>query len=44
MLGLDDLKQTRFYQEAHEEGKLETKLELIPYINPNIVSYIFKKW
>ncbi|MGK7933954.1 MAG: DUF2887 domain-containing protein, partial [Microcystaceae cyanobacterium] len=30
MLGLNDLKQTRFYQEAHEEGKLETKLELIP--------------
>ena len=34
MLGLDDLKQTRFYQEAHNEGKLEgkleAKLELIP--------------
>ncbi|ACB51288.1 CHP1784-containing protein [Crocosphaera subtropica ATCC 51142] len=34
MLGLNDLKQTRFYQEARDEGKiegkLEAKLELIP--------------
>ena len=30
MLGLNDLKQTRFYQQAHDEGKLEAKLELIP--------------
>jgi predicted transposase/invertase (TIGR01784 family) len=34
MLGLNDLKQTRFYQEAHDEGKLEgkleSKLELVP--------------
>jgi predicted transposase YdaD len=27
MLGLSDLKQTRVYQEALEEGKLEGKLE-----------------
>ncbi|MDJ0730601.1 MAG: Rpn family recombination-promoting nuclease/putative transposase [Crocosphaera sp.] len=27
MLGLNDLKQTRFYQEAHDEGKIEGKLE-----------------
>ncbi len=36
MLGLSDLKQTRVYQEAKEEGrqegKLETKLAMIPLL------------
>ncbi len=27
MLGLSELKQTRFYQEVHEEGRLEGKIE-----------------
>lgn len=27
MLGLSELKQTRFYQEVHEEGKIEGKVE-----------------
>jgi hypothetical protein len=30
MLGLSELKQTRVYQEALEEGKQEAKLETIP--------------
>lgn len=30
MLGLNDLKQTRFAQEMLEEGKLESKLEAVP--------------
>lgn len=30
MFGLSELKQTRIYQEAVEEGKQEAKLELIP--------------
>jgi predicted transposase/invertase (TIGR01784 family) len=30
MLGLGDLKQTKFYQEAFEEGEEKTKLEAIP--------------
>lgn len=29
MLGLGELKQTRFYQEAFEEGKLETVSKLL---------------
>lgn len=32
MLGLNLLRQTRVYQEAREEGKLETKLEIIPLL------------
>jgi predicted transposase/invertase (TIGR01784 family) len=32
MLGLSDLKQTRVYQEALEEGKLEGKLETVPFM------------
>ena len=30
MLQLSELKQTRVYQEAREQGKLETKLKIIP--------------
>lgn len=30
MLGLSELKQTRAYQEALEEGKQEANLEIIP--------------
>ncbi|MEC4984047.1 MAG: hypothetical protein SAJ37_19355 [Oscillatoria sp. PMC 1068.18] len=30
MLWLNELKQTRVYQEAKEEGSLETKLAMIP--------------
>ncbi|MEC4895024.1 MAG: hypothetical protein SAL07_17710 [Oscillatoria sp. PMC 1051.18] len=30
MLWLSELKQTRVYQEAKEEGILETKLAMIP--------------
>ncbi|MBD2594246.1 Rpn family recombination-promoting nuclease/putative transposase [Nostoc spongiaeforme FACHB-130] len=30
MFGLSELKQTRVYQEAREEGKLEGKLEAVP--------------
>ncbi len=30
MLGLGDLKQTRFYQEAFQEGRQESKLEVLP--------------
>jgi predicted transposase/invertase (TIGR01784 family) len=30
MLGLSELKRTRVYQEALEEGKQEAKLETIP--------------
>ncbi|MBU7581855.1 MAG: Rpn family recombination-promoting nuclease/putative transposase [Nostoc sp. TH1S01] len=30
MLGLDAIKNTRVYQEAREEGKLEGKLEAVP--------------
>ena len=32
MFGLSDLKQTRFYQEAKEEGKEEGKLETVPLL------------
>ena len=32
MLGLSDLKQMRVYQEALEEGKLEGKLETVPFM------------
>ncbi|MBD6620895.1 Rpn family recombination-promoting nuclease/putative transposase [Komarekiella sp. 'clone 1'] len=32
MLNLNLLKETRVYQEAKEEGKLETKLEMIPIL------------
>lgn len=32
MLGLGELKQTRVYQEAFEEGKQEAKLETIPQL------------
>jgi predicted transposase/invertase (TIGR01784 family) len=30
MFGLSELKQTRFYQEAKEEGELKAKLETVP--------------
>lgn len=30
MLGLGDLKETKFYQEAKQEGQQETKLEAVP--------------
>jgi predicted transposase/invertase (TIGR01784 family) len=30
MLNLSDLKQTRFYQEAKEEGEQEGKLKTVP--------------
>ena len=30
MLGLSELKKTRVYQEAREEGQLETKLKIVP--------------
>ena len=30
MFGLSELKQTRFYQEAKEEGREEAKLETVP--------------
>jgi predicted transposase/invertase (TIGR01784 family) len=30
MLGLSELRQTRVYQEAREEGRLEAKLEMVP--------------
>ncbi len=30
MLGLSELKQTKVYQEALEEGKQQSKLETIP--------------
>lgn len=32
MLGLSDLKQTRVYQEALEDGKVEGKLETVPFM------------
>ena len=32
MLGLGELKKTRFYQEAFEEGKQEGKLETVPIL------------
>ncbi|MBN3893964.1 MAG: hypothetical protein ACYT04_34310 [Nostoc sp.] len=32
MLNLNILKETRVYQEAKEEGKLETKLKMIPIL------------
>jgi predicted transposase/invertase (TIGR01784 family) len=32
MLGLSELKKTRVYQEAKEEGKLEGKLEAVPFM------------
>lgn len=32
MLGLSELRQTRVYQEAREEGKLEAKLEMVPLL------------
>ena len=32
MLNLDSLKKSRIYQEAKEEGVLETKLETIPIL------------
>ncbi len=32
MLGLSDLKHTRVYQEALEEGKLEGKLATVPFM------------
>lgn len=34
MLELSELKQTRVYQEALEEGKQEAKLETIPRMMP----------
>ncbi|MDJ0616826.1 MAG: hypothetical protein QNJ63_08780 [Calothrix sp. MO_192.B10] len=32
MLNLDSLKKSRVYQEAKEEGSLQTKLEMIPIL------------
>jgi predicted transposase/invertase (TIGR01784 family) len=32
MLGLGELKQTKVYQEAKDEGKLEGKLETVPFM------------
>ncbi|WP_373695779.1 hypothetical protein [Brunnivagina elsteri] len=32
MLGLSELKKTRVYQEAKEEGKLEGQLEAVPFM------------
>ncbi|WAL62525.1 hypothetical protein [Thermocoleostomius sinensis] len=32
MLRLDDLKQTRVYQDALEEGRQEGKLEVVPLL------------
>lgn len=32
MFSLSDLKQTKVYQEALAEGKLEGKLEAVPFI------------
>ena len=32
MFSLDDLKQTRVYQEALEEGRQQAKLELVPFL------------
>lgn len=32
MLGLSELKQTKVYQEAVEEGELEAKLEMVPVL------------
>jgi predicted transposase/invertase (TIGR01784 family) len=32
MFSLNDLKQTRVYQEALEEGRQEAKLELVPFL------------
>jgi predicted transposase YdaD len=31
MFSLNDLKQTRVYQEALEDGRQEAKLELVPF-------------
>ncbi len=30
MFGLSELKQTRVYQEAKQEGRFEAKLEAVP--------------
>ena len=32
MFTLSDLKQSKVYQEAKEEGRLETKLEIVPLL------------
>ena len=32
MLGLSELKQTKVYQEAVEEGELKAKLEMVPVL------------
>ena len=32
MLNLEEIKQTKIYQDAKEEGKLEQKLEMIPLL------------
>ncbi|QKQ75003.1 hypothetical protein [Nostoc sp. TCL240-02] len=32
MFGLNELKQTRFYQDVFAEGKQEAKLEVIPQL------------
>ncbi len=32
MLGLSELRQTRVYQEAREEGQLEAKLKMVPWL------------
>ena len=32
MLNLQEIKQTRVYQDAKEEGKLEHKIEMIPLL------------
>ena len=32
MLGLDELKQTRFYQEVKQEGREETLTQLVPML------------
>ncbi|WP_181280593.1 hypothetical protein [Aphanothece hegewaldii] len=33
MLNLEGIKQTRFYQETFEEGKIEGKIEMIPLLH-----------
>lgn len=32
MLGLNELKQTRVYQKAREEGNIKAKLERVPLL------------
>ena len=44
MFGVSEFKQTKVYQEAKEEGKLENKVELVPKLLQKAINPKFSTW